>query len=292
MLNKPGNVPIHPSLSNHTEDVVSKFTTALHEKKKQMHVSLPNHYPEIDTETSGLLAVATKAQFSAYMTRLLKQAESSKPAPEGELGLTKVYKCLVCVKDPERMGLLEAFQKTGRLITHHCDPVHHRFVRNLPEGNSKKKGGWHKCQLRVKQIGDDKFRAACVSTVYSDSVDSCLAHRLWGPKVKSDVQYVMELQVETVGRFHAHQVRGQLAALGFPIVGDFMHGGGKVQLFHERHEWRRMALQCCELTFPVPVAPEKKGEPLTAGEGQCVFRLNAAWWSEYLRQYELYHVRG
>jgi len=287
VLNKPGNVPIHPSLSNHTEDVVSKFTMALHDKKKQMHVSLPNHYPEIDTEAQGLVCVATKSQFSAYMLNLLKEADTPPPEGEGNNGLVKVYKCLVCVKDPDRMGLLEAFQKTGKLITHFCDPVHHRFARRKPED-----GSWHKCQLRVKQVGDESFRAACVSTVYEDSVDSCLAHRLWGPKVRSDVQYVMELQVETVGRFHAHQVRGQLAALGFPIVGDFQKGGGKVSVFHERHEWKHMALQCCELSFPVPIAAGKKGEAHHAGEGRCVFRLNSAWWSEYLRQYELYHVRG
>ena len=329
VLNKPGNVPIHPSLSNHTEDVVSKFTMALHGKKKQFHVSVPNHYPDIDTEAYGLVAVSTKSQFSAYMTDLLHQSEKEPTAiADGELpaGLTKVYKCLVCVKDPDRMGMLEAFQKSGRLITHYCDPVHHRFVRRPPHaaaeqqgsgddsnsssnnnnnngGGSSSSGGnnnnnnWHKCQLRIRQVGDEKFRAACVSTVYEESLDSCLAHRLWGPKTKSDVQYVMELQVEPVGRFQAHQVRGQLAALGFPIVGDYQRGGGKVSLFHERHEWKHMALQCCELSFPLPVREEeeekkKKGEPLRAGEGRCVFRLNTAWWSEYLRQYELFHVPG
>jgi len=307
---------------------VSKFAKALHEKKKQLHVSLPNHFPEIDTETYGLLAVATKSQFSAYMTKLLKAAE--KPTADGEQGLSKVYKCLVCVKDPDRMGLLEAFQKSGKLITHYCDPVHHRFLRNPPkeqqqqdekgsshsnspqqqEQEKDEKGSshgssnnnnhnnkhWHKCQLRVKKVGDDRFLAACVSTEYKDSADSCLAHRLWGPQVKADVQYVTELQVETVGRFYAHQVRGQLAALGFPIVGDFQKGGGKVSFFHQHHEWKRMALQCCELSFPLPVQEKKgepkKGEPLKAGEDQCVFRLNKAWWSEYLAQYELYHIRG
>ena len=133
VLNKPGDVPIHPSLSNHTDDVVSKYSKALNKKKKQLHVSLPTHYPEIDTEAYGLLAVATKSQFSAYMTQLLKAAEEPTADGEQPQGLSKVYKCLVCVKDPDRMGLMEAFQKTGNLITHYYDPVQHRFNRNPPQ---------------------------------------------------------------------------------------------------------------------------------------------------------------
>ena len=274
----------------------------LHDKKKQLHVSVPNHYPEIDTEAHGLLCLSTKPSFSAYMTNLLKQEGShaasapSKGESNNPTALNKVYKCLVCVSDPDRMELLEGFQKSGKLVTHFCDPTHHRYLRNKPHETSSENGDkshhWHKCQLRIKQVGDEKFRAACVSTLFADSIDSCLAHCLWGPTVQTDVQYVMELQVEVVGRHSSHQVRGQLAALGFPIVGDFSKGGGRVSVFHEHHEWNHMALQCCELSFPVPVASEKKGEAHQAGEGRCVFRLNNAWWSEYLRQYELYHVHG
>jgi len=284
---------------------MSKYSKALTKKKKQMHVSLPNHYPEIDTETYGLLTVATKSQFSTYMTQLLKKAAET-PTADGEQpqGLSKVYKCLVCVKDPNRMGLMEAFQKTGKLITHYYDPVHHQFNRNPPQPQQQQqqqqqnnpgrrhssKNDWHKCQLRVRQVGDETFRAACVSTEYQNAADVSLARQLWGPEVPEDVPFVMELQIETVGRCHAHQVRGQLAALGFPIVGDFQRGGGQVSVFCDRHEWTRMALQCCQVSFPLPVQ-EKRGDPLVASErDQCVFRLNKAWWSEYLHQYELFHV--
>ena len=114
VLNKPGNVPLHPTLSNYSEAVVSKFSMALQGKKKQMHVSVPNHYPEIDTEAHGLLCLSTKPCFSAYMTNLLKQERSHVPH-KGEssnpTGLSKVYKCLVCVSDPDRMELLESFQE-------------------------------------------------------------------------------------------------------------------------------------------------------------------------------------
>ena len=303
VLNKPGNVPMHPTLSNDLETVVSKFTMALHEKRKQMQVSTPNGYPVIDTEAHGLVCLSTKSSFSAYLTNLLKERDSQTDSPLSQgasdisTGLNMIYKCLVCIKDPNRMGLLEAFQKTGRLITNYWDPALRRYIRCKPSeingDDSGRHKDWQTCQLRIKQAGDDKFRAACVSTVFPDSIDSWLAHCLWGPKVKADVRYVMELQVEVVGRYSSqHQVRGQLAALGFPIVGDFEKGGGKVSVFHERHQYNRMALQCCELSFPIPVKAVMHGEAHRAGEGRCVFHLNNAWWSEYLRQYELCHIRG
>jgi len=40
VLNKPGSVPLHPSVSNHTEDLVSKFTMALHDNKKKLQTPI------------------------------------------------------------------------------------------------------------------------------------------------------------------------------------------------------------------------------------------------------------
>ena len=74
-------MPLHPTLSNHTEDVVSKYTMALHGKNKHIHVSVPNHYPEIDTEAYGLVCVSTNPCFAAYMTNLLEQDGSGVTTP-------------------------------------------------------------------------------------------------------------------------------------------------------------------------------------------------------------------
>ena len=76
-----------------------------------------------------------------------------------------------------------------------------------------------------------------------------------------------------------HQIRGQLAALGFPIVGDPLYGGGG------QHS-TLMALQCCQLSFVKPKLlihqSEKIGLSLDESEELFHFILNKAWWTEHL----------
>ena len=97
-----------------------------------------------------------------------------------------------------------------------------------------------------------------------------------------------------------HQIRGQLAALGIPIVGDAMYGGGVCEMRGHRHMWTRMAVQICHLEFTLPKWAEVETEDknskkrvlvVSSDEGErCVFHLNTCWWSEYLVDYEAYSL--
>jgi hypothetical protein len=150
---------------------------------------------------------------------------------------------------------------------------------------------WKLCQLKIKQLGDDSFCAVCVSNTYHDKIDSCLAHYLWGPHSNDPktlgIQYVVELQVELL-TYQTYQLRGQLAAMGCPIVGDALYGGGTCDAYdREHHEWNRMAAQCGSSTFQLPMFDDKKH--LVTSEGKCECVLENAWWSRYLQQYESYH---
>jgi 23S rRNA-/tRNA-specific pseudouridylate synthase len=283
IINKPGNVPVHPSLSNHSENLVEQYSRAIHKQQQHhdnhvhYHVSVPHHHPGIDTEAYGLVVIAKQSNFAIHLGELAKWNK-----------ISKTYKCLVTVRDADRMGLLEAFAKTGNLVIHYYDPHTHHFVRhdnnnNKPttEGKQQQSNHHHlqKCELQILSVGDDKFRAACVQTQFSDSPDACLAHRLWGNKIPPDVKYVMEITLRVVGKPHSHQIPGQLAALGFPIVGDFHHGGGRCELFYEHHAWKHLALQVSSLEF----ATEKVEE-----QWECA--LSKCWWSDYLAEYELVHM--
>ena len=347
ILHKPGNMPVHATRSNHKEDVVSMFTHALNDeclhKERKFHVSVPQrHDANLDVETSGLLAVATSTDFAHYLTAQLDDHDD--PPPNS---VTRIFRCLVCVKDAERIHLLEHFANSGKLITHYVDATApaKKFWRHKPEksnnnNNSNSKHGgnhnnnhnskhgsnhgsnnhnhnnnnhdWKECHLRIWNVGDDSFRAACVQSLYPDSMDGNLAHRLWGPDSPTPaedlgVAYVMELRVQVVGsttssttttsttnssatHFYEakQQVRGQLAALGFPVVGDTLRGGGVCELHCHKHKWNRLALQCCELAFMEPQKDESS-PGLVASNRQCVFRLHQAWWSEYIQLYESYH---
>lgn len=251
--------------------------------------------------------------------------------PQEILGeVTKKYRCLVCVCDPNSMDAIENFHLNQSVITHFVDPkspAPKRFLRHKPKNSNHE---WLKCNMRITNIGDDRFRAACVSSQNGSPVDSTLAHRLWGhqymtPAEDLGVTYVMQVEVELIGcggNPKTHQLRGQLAALGFPIVGDQLYGGGICEFRSHRHGWNRMAVQCCDISFPLPswaqrersasigseadhsssahgAANEDSPAPaaqnrtkqvlVQSNENQiCNFRLNEAWWTKYLQEYDDY----
>ena len=101
-----------------------------------------------------------------------------------------------------------------------------------------------------------------------------------------DCVAVAEVEVELLtGR--THQIRGQLATLGFPLCGDSLYGGAlsdKSSIDYNEIKTSKpdgyrasefLCLQCCELSFCDP-CKEK---------GRNVFRLEGAWWSTWLSEY-------
>ena len=186
----------------------------------------------------------------------------------------------------------------NRTIKHYVDvksATPKIFVRYKPKRSNSE---WALCLLKIVSVGQSKnFRAACVRSKYSDSNDATLAHRLWDPRKEhpaEDVgaQYVMQIDVQLLTKT-PHQIRGQLAALGIPIVGDGPYGGGVCEMRMHRHLWTRMAVHICHLEFGLPKWEEKTGdegevkrELVPSAEEMCVFRLNTTWWTEYLVDYE------
>jgi hypothetical protein len=286
--------------SNHAEDVVSMYTASLKERREcnAPHVSIPLR---IETECYGLTLASTKKEFCAYTT---KQLESIKDATHDEANTTlkKLYRCLVCIRDPSNIDRIENL--AGKILEHYVDPksaTPKRFVRHKP---SSPDSPMQQCLMRITKVGDEKYRAACVSSQYSDSNDCTLAHRLWSPHAaypaeELGVSYVMQLEVELLNEVHRpHQLRGQLAALGCPIVGDEAYGGGVCEMGANRHTWSRMAVQLCRLEFALPQwSTEECGEGeekkvkkvlVPSDDERCEFYLSNAWWTEYLMDYERY----
>jgi len=305
-------MPCHSTQSNHAEDVASMFSAALkqrtsetlndkddNESKHSTFLSLPLR---VEPEMHGLVLAATKKEFCSYMTKKLESTTNTSNAGNNN-GVTKTYRCLVCIKDPNDIDHIEKL--LNRTIEHYVDvrsPTPKKFVRNKPKSSNHE---WQQCLMKITSIGtpSNNFRAACVSSKYSDSNDFTLAHRLWGPEKdhpaeEYGVHYVMQVDVQLMTKC-PHQIRGQLSALGVPIVGDWPYGGGACEMRGHRHLWRRMAVQICHLEFTLPdweEDEEKKKILVLAKEGEeaeakkCVFHLNTAWWSEYLADYEQYSL--
>jgi len=237
-----------------------------HHHHKAAHVSLPL---PLDTETQGLVIIATKRLFGSYLVNLVEGKHHA---------ITKKYKCLVCIKSPEAMLGLNDLQESRRIVQHfyHHNPTHKHhtnFVTDIPKNHNAHEYG--RCQLRIAHIGTNHGLYAANVTSDTSIGDAHLAQRIWGLGVQNHsktpaedlgISYVAQLELEQIvdaEQLHLHLntasrltpqqlICGQMAALGFPLVGDSVHGGGTSEVWGHRHGWNRLALQCCEWSFPEP----------------------------------------
>ena len=188
---------------------------------------------------------------------------------------------------------LRRLASEGTVVRHYLEPsirAPKRFAPSNPNNNST----WLKCLLRVVDV---KYIVPTVGSRASER----LADALWdgktgatgggGPPVDSGAAAEVEVELLT-GR--THQIRGQMAALGFPLVGDVQYGGAAVSSSDDAGfasaNKERLALQCCELEFLDPdFITNKQGEVrgIPSEEGRWNrFRLDRAWWTPLIERYE------
>ncbi|KAL7554620.1 hypothetical protein ACHAWF_018537 [Thalassiosira exigua] len=271
----------------------------------------------LDQNTSGLLAVATKKSFASYFAKLLRTKTSgqlrqrsrspSLPQYTSSCGVHKSYRCLVCIAPgtddgnngpvPSMAGEVERlkrFERDGATMRHFLEPsirAPKRFVPEVPD-DAEDPDAWAECLLRITRVGEP-------CTVVGNDASDSLARGLWGEYGKPDgCVAVAEVEVELLtGR--THQIRGQLCAENFPLVGDAQYGGAVPSTSSSRKEQcrgraesfldsERLALQCCSLEFLRPRLVEDDGD----GSGEAKrsdtwisFQLEGASWTPLVDRY-------
>ncbi len=217
VLHKPIGLPSHSTVDNAIENLLHLYK----EHRKLQYASLPQR---LDTETSGLILVATHPRFASYFSKLLEQkTTTSAKFPS----IQKQYRCLVSLpKDSEEiMDSLSGYIRSKSIVEHYVDAnskAPKTFVSAIPQNSGASK--WQLCKLRIRDM-----RPTC---------------NAW-----------LELEIELLtGR--THQIRGQLAALGCPIVGDPLYGKNTLQ--RNNRSTQRMALQCCALSFVMDASIENE----------------------------------
>lgn len=183
VIDKPCSVPVHPTLDNLYENLLTWGTQDLAYPLFITH--------RLDVGTSGLMVYAKTAEAQSRFNRYLKENQ-----------VQKIYQALGKRSTPETKI------PSSDLWLHWMKPSYRApkevLPTEFPEGL--------RCESRPRALD-----------------------------LKGDLLRV-ELELIT-GR--THQIRAQMSAFGWPIVGDHMYGSS------EHPEWQdRWELRCIELSFP------------------------------------------
>ena len=267
-------------------------------KEPLVYISNPQR---LDQNTSGLFVLSTKKEFASYFAKLLRMKTDVQLADDTrtDCAVHKTYRCLVCAcpgqadvsnggktnSATDELARLRRYAEERSTVRHWLEPsIRAPKTFAAVQGDSS----WAECILKVKQVGD------AFPVVGSEAANK-LSRALWeeeGSKPRECVA-VVEVEIELLtGR--THQIRGQMSAEGFPLVGDIGYGGalptppisGGVTKSIKVPE--KLALQCCQLEFIEPKYHLKKKKDEMVGvpsDKWRSFRLDRAFWTPMLEDY-------
>jgi len=274
------------------------------EQKKEPLVYISNPQ-RLDQNTSGLFVLSTKKEFASYFAKLLRKKTDVELADDTstDCAVHKTYRCLVCVSPgradatngdtgrtssaADELARLRRYADQGSTVRHWLEPsIKAPKTFAAVRGNSS----WAECLLKVRQVGD-------AFPVVGSEAAIKLSNALWEEKGSKPPECVavVEAEIELLtGR--THQIRGQLSAEGFPLVGDIGYGGslptppipmGSNSLTKSIKVPDKLALQCCQLEFIEPKYRLNKKDDLVGipSEKWKTFRLERAFWTPMLESY-------
>lgn len=260
-------------------------------KEPLVYISNPQR---LDQNTSGLFVLSTKKEFASYFAKLLRKKTDVQLADDTrtDCAVHKTYRCLVCVSSgmsstTDELARLRRYAEDGSTVRHWLQPS-----IKAPKTFAAVRGdsSWAECLLKVRQVGD-------AFPVVGSEAATNLSNALWEEKGSKPPECVAVVEVEIellTGR--THQIRGQMSAEGFPLVGDIGYGGalptppiprGNDSFTKSIKVPEKLALQCCQLEFIEPKYHRDKRDELVGVPSDTwkTFRLERAFWTPMLKRY-------
>jgi 23S rRNA-/tRNA-specific pseudouridylate synthase len=280
------------------ENVIYMYQSALFERYPnesfQFKVSAPQR---LDNDTSGVLILSIKSSFASYMGKLLEAKTLCHVGQGAQVdhpptAISKFYKMLVCIKTVDLIKNLQKLASTKEKVTHYLSPERsERRIFSMASDDVRNDSKWLECNLKVISVG---FNASVLYLPVNRLNDMPTPAPGEGSFISMSTKYaaVTEVEVELLtGR--THQIRGQMAALGFPLVGDSTYGGD-VMIRHEH----KIALHCSQITFPKPVLvdeppSDRNKTPSDRNKRACsqlhpstsdslTFHSSCTWWDDHI----------
>ena len=262
VVNKPRGVPVGATIDNAKETVIAQV------QKTLGGINLIKTH-QMDVDTSGLLVLGTRRDFVSKFNKKLKEG-----------AVERQYRALVRPKSESHV--LDGPQ----MLTHFIDANNRRTPRTFvevpppddPSIDKKERPRWLKCQMEVL------------------SARSC--ELAWAPwDHQQELLQHLELRPVT-GR--THQLRGQLACAGTPILGDNMYTGilegeddeslvcpttMKRRARSDSHRSPGLALQLHAIELPSSVVRRgsRSHRQRDRATNTLSFALSAAWWHDFIQ---------
>lgn len=292
VIDKPANIPVHPTVDNTIENVAEQIRKDL---PAGAYVSTPQR---LDQNTSGLFVVARSKVFANYYANLLRTKTEDllnvDTMLEKRVAIQKGYKCLLCLIPKDGASMAETYQqlKSYDILRHYLEPSI-RAPKNFARTQGDK--SWAESLLRLTYVGEP-------FPLFGNRPARQLRSHLWESSdgVPTNCVGVVEVHVELLtGR--THQIRGQFKTEGYPLVGDALYGGavpskqlgnnGRGGLFSATE---RLALRCSFLKFldPDVITKEDGTEDLQPSNRWNEYRLEDSWWTPFLEKYTMDSVEG
>lgn len=189
VINKPYQMPIHPSINNYTNSLANALAYYYKDEASPFVFRCINR---LDRDTSGLTIVAKNALSASILGTMMKERE-----------IEKTYLAIVCGSLENKIGTINApiRRKTESCIERCVDYengetaiTHYQVVKEFYYHNSSSKDN--------------------VNKSITSSENSLLQNSI------SNLYSLVSLHLET-GR--THQIRVHMKSIGHPLIGDFLY---------------------------------------------------------------------